>query len=228
MIILAVVTGVAHYRDHALPTGLWLSELTHLYHAARGRGYQVVVASPKGGATPVDPESLKPLFIDRLSRDLRADAEFDSRLSSTLRLSEVAGDLFDCVYLAGGHGTMFDFPDNPTLPSLLQKHVERGRLVAAICHGVAGLLAAKDTTNLPLVRGKTITGFSWFEEVLARRSSSVPFNLEAQLKERGARYEKAFLPFTSKVCVDGHLITGQNPFSSRATAARIMDALARR
>lgn len=34
-------------------------------------------------------------------------------------------------------------------------------------------------------------------------------------------YEKALLPFTTKVVVDGRLVTGQNPQSARATAEQV-------
>jgi putative intracellular protease/amidase len=41
------------------------------------------------------------------------------------------------------------------------------------------------------------------------------------MKQRGARYEKAWLPFVSNVVVDGRLVTGQNPMSAKATAERV-------
>jgi len=68
------------------------------------------------------------------------------------------------------------------------------------------------------IKGKKLTGFDWFEERIARRKKEVPFNLEASLKERGVIYDKAFIPMTSNVVVDGNLITGQNPFSSKEMA----------
>jgi len=69
-----------------------------------------------------------------------------------------------------------------------------------------------------LITGKKLTGFDWFEESIARRKREVPFNLEAALKERGVIYDKAFIPMTSQVVVDGNLVTGQNPFSSKEMA----------
>lgn len=50
----------------------------------------------------------------------------------------------------------------------------------------------------------------------------MPFNLEDALKSRGALYEKALIPMTSKVVVDGNLMTGQNPFSSKEMATVVM------
>lgn len=60
---------------------------------------------------------------------------------------------------------------------------------------------------------------------IARRKARVPFNLEAALKEREVVYKKAFIPMTSKVVVDGNLITGQNPFSSKEMARIVMQQL---
>jgi len=129
------------------------------------------------------------------------------------------------VYLAGGHGTMYDFPDNTAMQSLISRHYEDGKMVAAICHGVGGLLNVKLSNGNFLIKGKTITGFNWFEESLAGRKKKVPFNLEAALKERESHYRKAFIPMTSKVVVDGNLITGQNPFSSKEMAEVVIREL---
>lgn len=223
--ILAVVTGVGEFADGNIKTGLWLSELTHIYHSAKKQGVEITVASPKGGDTPVDPESLKPLFLDDISKTCWEDAAFDEVLQYTKSLDEVSALHFDCVYLAGGHGAMYDFPDNAVLQTILKEHYENKKMVAAICHGVCGLLNVKLSDDEYLIKGKKLTGFSWPEELLAARQKEVPFDLEAKLKERGADYEKAFLPMTSKVVVDENLITGQNPFSSKEMAKVVLQRL---
>ena len=58
MRILFVVTNVDAYES-GRPTGLWLGELTHLFHEATEQGFETVIASPRGGEAPIDPESLK-------------------------------------------------------------------------------------------------------------------------------------------------------------------------
>lgn len=225
MKILIIVTNVAMYEGGNLPTGLWLSELTHMYHSAKEQGYEVTIASPKGGNIPLDPESLKPMLMDQLSKAYQADEDFMKLLQNTKSLSEVAGQQFDVVYLAGGHGTMYDFPDDTVLQNIIKEQYESNSIVAAVCHGVSGLLNVKLSDGRYLVRGKTVTGFSWFEERLARRKKEVPFSLEAELKKRASNYKKAFVPMTSKVVVDGNLITGQNPFSSKEIAKVVMQQL---
>ena len=223
--ILLIATGTGKYASGNLPTGLWLSELAHIYHRAKKQGYEITVASPKGGDVPVDPESLKPLLLDKISRNYWDDPAFRRMLQHTESLNEISGKMFDCIYLAGGHGTMYDFPDSAVLQSIIKSHYESDKMVAAICHGVCGLLNVRLSGGEYLVRNKELTGYSWFEEILARREKEVPFNLEEALKERGADYRKAFIPMTSKVVVDGNLITGQNPFSSKEIAKVILREL---
>lgn len=220
-----VVTGTGMYASGDLETGLWLSELTHIYHSAEKHKYEVTIASPKGGNVPVDPESLKPLVLDKLSKEYWEDVDFRKKLQHAKSLEEVFTEQFDCVYLAGGHGSMYDFPKNAILQIIIKNQYEGNRIVAAICHGVCGLLNVQLSDGEYLIKGKKLTGYSWFEETLARRKKEVPFDLEEALKERGANYEKAFIPMTSKVVVDGNLITGQNPFSSEEIAEVIMQRL---
>ncbi len=212
--LLLVVTNIGMYESGKLKTGLWLSEITHIYHSAKEQNWNITIASPKGGLTPIDPESLKPLVLDKISKQYYESEIFMTALEHTKSLSEISEETFDCIYLAGGHATMYDFPDNITLQQLIRDQYEQNKIVAAICHGVGGLLNVKLSNGEYLIKGKSLTGFDWFEETLARRKREVPFNLEAALKERGADLKKACIPMTSNVVVTGNLITGQNPFSS--------------
>lgn len=225
MKILLIVTNVDMYASGNLETGLWLSELTHIYHSAAEAGVDITIASPKGGKIPLDPESLTSLVLDKISKDYLESPEFMKLLDDTKSLREVSGEDFDCVYLAGGHGTMYDFPDNTDLQEIVREQYESGKMVAAICHGVGGLLNVKLSNGAFLIKGKEITGFDWFEETIARRKKEVPFNLEAALKERGVIYKKAFIPMTSNIVVDGNLITGQNPFSSKEMTKVVIQEL---
>lgn len=227
MKILIIVTNVNVYASGRHQTGLWLSELTHLYHAAKEKGYEITIASPNGGAVPIDPESLKLFTLDKVSKGYYNDPAFMKALNSSKTLADVANEKFDVVYLAGGHGTMYDFPDDTTMQSIIRNQYESGNIVAAICHGVGGLLNVKLSDGEYLIKDKKVTGYNWFEETLANRKKEVPFNLEQSLIDRGARYEKAFVPMTSKVVVDGGLVTGQNPFSSKEMAKVLMDKMER-
>lgn len=223
--LLLIVTNIGMYESGRLKTGLWLSELTHIYHSAKEQNWNITIASPKGGPTPIDPESLKPLVLDKISKQYYESSSFMHELENTKSLSEVSERSFDCIYLAGGHATMYDFPDDVTLQTIIRKQYERNKIIAAICHGVGGLLNVKLSNGEYLIKGKALTGFDWFEETLARRKREVPFNLEAALKDRGANMRKAYIPMTSNVVVTGNLITGQNPFSSKEIAKVVIEQL---
>ncbi|WP_346237458.1 type 1 glutamine amidotransferase domain-containing protein [Niabella insulamsoli] len=222
--ILIISTGVSKYES-GRATGLWLSELTHIYDHAKTENFGITIASPDGGPIPIDPESLKPFVLDKVTKTYWEMAAFRKELENSKALGDLASATFDLVYLAGGHGTMYDFPDNIALQEIIRRHFESGKKIAAICHGVGGLLNVRLSSGNVLIRNRSITGFNWFEESIARRKKEVPFNLEAALKERKAHYIKALIPMTSKVVVDGNLITGQNPFSSKEMAKVVISEL---
>lgn len=226
--ILIVATGIGAYANAILPTGLWLSELTHIYHRAKGLGCKITIASPKGGEIPVDPESLKPFTLDKMSKAYWNDPEFRELLHHAQSLDEVAGRRFDCVYLAGGHGSMYDFPDNAVLQAILKTHFESGKIVSAICHGVCGLLNVGLSDGQLLVAGKKITGFSWFEETLARRKKVVPFDLEAVLKERVPINRESMDSDDFESRCRRNPDTGQNPLSSKEMAKVVLNHLTKR
>ena len=45
---------------------------------------------------------------------------------------------FDVMFIAGGHGPMWDTPDNPDVHEAVRTIYEKGGVVAAVCHGPCG------------------------------------------------------------------------------------------
>jgi len=219
--VIHVVTNVAHYDDPGEPTGLWLSELTHAYDHFEARGYDQVIVSPKGGLSPLEPRALKWPLLDASARAWLEHPDRMALLAHTLRPDEIDPSRFDAIYFTGGHAVMWDFPDDAGLQELARAIWEQGGIVASVCHGYCGLLNIKLADGTLLVSGKRVTGFAWSEEVVAGVAGKVPYSAEAEMKRRGARYEKALLPFLPYVIADGRLVTGQNPFSAKATARTI-------
>ncbi|KTC71326.1 chaperone protein HchA [Legionella bozemanae] len=132
------------------------------------------------------------MILDKISRKYWKDASFRELLKDTKALEDVSEQQFDCVYLAGGHGAMCDFPNDIRIQYIIKKQYESDKMVAAICHGVCGLLNVKLSNGEYLIQGKIITGFNWFEECLARRKKETPFNLENELKKRSEWVELLF------------------------------------
>ncbi|MDO6225623.1 type 1 glutamine amidotransferase domain-containing protein [Enterococcus faecalis] len=137
-----------------------------------------------------------------------------------------AGFSVDYVSPQGGHGVMWDFPDNPQLQAITRSLYEQGKYLTSVCHGIAGLLNVKDASGNYLVADKTITGFTTAEEILAMKKAVVPFLNETIAKEHGANFAKK-RPYKEFAYQDGRIITGQNPFSVRAVARLLIQQLSK-
>ena len=201
------------------PTGLWAEEYAVPYLAFTEAGLDVVVASPAGGAVPIDEKS-RP--SDREAKDW---APALAALRSTAPLTTVRDETFDLVFLPGGHGPLVDLATDAVLQDLLSRQDAAGRLIGAVCHGPAGLLHVQRRDGSPLLKGRRVTGFTDTEERLAGLHDKVPFLLEDAMKAQGADFHSALLPMLSHVERDGNLLTGQNPKSSHAIAKAMVEAL---
>lgn len=220
--ILNVVTNVGRYEDPAEKTGLWLSELTHAYHVFDEAGYEQTIVSPAGGASPLEPRSLKFPNYDKSAKAWKADDAKMALLVDTASPEDIDSSEFDAIYFTGGHAVMFDFPNSVGLQRITREIFENGGIVSSVCHGYCGLLNTRLSDGSLLVEGRKLTGFAWSEEVLARVDKLVPYNAEEAMKDRGARYEKGLIPFKSYVVADGRLVTGQNPGSAKETAKKVV------
>lgn len=215
--ILMVVTS--HDRiDAEHPTGLWFEEFAIPYGLFRAQGYRVTVASPRGGQVPIDPNSEPE---DRDTPDVQAALKV---LSDTARLDAVASQPYDAVFFPGGHGTMYDLPDNPDVSRLVGRLTDENKVVASVCHGPACFVGAQRKDGTSVVKGKRITAFTNAEESAVELDKHMPFLLESRLRDLGAHFETAD-NWTDHVVVDGRLITGQNPQSSGSAAREVIRLL---
>lgn len=223
--ILVVVTGFEKYPDLNRATGLWLGEVVHFVKKIEAAGYQVDYVSPKGGYTPIDPHSLA--MADSTDWEWYLNKAFMSRLGATLLPRSINADDYCAIYYAGGHGVIWDFPDNEELQVISRKIYENGGIVSSVCHGAVGLLNIKLSDGNLLVKNKTVTGFSNEEEQLAGLDKVVPYLTEDELVARSVLYKKAELAWAEFAVEDQRLITGQNPASGAAVAELVIAALAR-
>ena len=152
------------------------------------------------------------------------DATFQNKLQNTLKVSKVKAKDYDAIYYAGGHGTMWDFPNNKKLAKIAAKIYENDGIVAAVCHGPSALVNIKLSNGNYLVDGKTVSVFTNEEETNVELENVVPFLLEDKLIERGATVDKAAM-WQEKVSVDERLVTGQNPASAKLAAEKIVELL---
>ena len=201
--------------DATHPTGLWFEEFAVPYKALQEHGFTITVASPLGGNAPIDPRSEDAAQNEASIRDV---------LQHTHKLTEVNAANFDAIFIPGGHGTMFDLPEDTTLQALLKTFADTGKIIASVCHGPASLVGVRLADGTPLVAGKRLTAFTDDEERAAQLDTRMPFLLESRLRELGGVFiEKP--NWSDHVERDGNLITGQNPQSSASVAQALIEAL---
>lgn len=218
--VLFVVTSHEDLGNTGKKTGYWLSEVTHPWVILKNAGYTVDFVSPKGGKCPV--EGVDP--NDPANKEFAQDILGQKKLNLSMKPEEVKPEEYKAIFFAGGHGVMWDFPNNKKLAEITSKIYDNGGVVAAVCHGPAGLLNVKLSNGKYLVSGKKINSFTNSEERTIALDKVVPFALESKLVEHGARFECSD-NFQPHVVVNDRVITGQNPMSAKAVGYAIVNIL---
>jgi putative intracellular protease/amidase len=224
--VLMVLTSHATLGDTGRSTGIWLEEFAAPYYALTDAGVRVVLSSPLGGQPPIDPVSDEPTGQTDDTRRFHADVATQDRLATTLPLADVSAADFDAVFLPGGHGPLWDLPDNPTSIALIEAFVASGKPVAAVCHAPVAFAHVTNPDGSGFLAGRNVTAFSDTEEEAVGLTDVVPELLEDLLVHAGANYSKGPSDFEPYVVVDGTLITGQNPASSAPAAQALLAELA--
>ncbi|MFJ3403835.1 type 1 glutamine amidotransferase domain-containing protein [Promicromonospora sp. NPDC090134] len=218
---LMVLTSHDELGDTGRKTGFWLEELAAPYYHFRDAGWDVTLASPKGGRPPLDPKSDEPAFQTDQTRRFEADAQAEAQLDSTARLDAVSADDFDAVFYPGGHGPLWDLAEDPYSIALIERMVTESRPLALVCHAPGAMRHATTADGSPLVGGRQVTGFTNSEEEAMGLTKVVPFLVEDELVAGGAVFSRV-RDFASHVVVDGMLVTGQNPASSGPAALELI------
>ena len=221
--VLIAVTSHGSLGETGRETGYYLPEVSHPFFALLQQGLtidQIDIVSPKGGRAPMDPNSYK--LDDPLNRQFVERPELFTKVENTLHPSEIVASDYRAILFAGGHGTMWDFPEAADLLAIARAiYEQQNGVVAAVCHGPAALVNLRLSNGEYLVQGRRVAAFTNEEEAAVGLANVVPFLLESLLIERGAQHQKAPL-WQQNVVVDERLITGQNP----ASAAGVGQALA--
>lgn len=222
--ILIIATSHGQMGDTNRKTGLWLEELAVPYYIFKDAGALLTLASPKGGLVPLDPKSESIIVANSTTRRFQKDPETIDMMANSIILGTQKAEDFDLVFLPGGHGPMWDFCDNQPLKLILEDFNRQDRLIGAVSHGVAGLLALKNKLGEPLVKGRQLTAFSNSEERVSGLTEVVPFLLESVLVSLGASYTKS-QDFVSHVVIDGNIVSGQNSASAKEVAKKLLVCL---
>lgn len=218
--ILFVVTSHDTKGSTGEKTGYYLGEVSHPWEVLTDAGYDIDFVSPEGGNPPVDGFDLS----DAVNKKFWENEYYHNKISNSLKPAEVNPENYKAIFYAGGHGAMWDLSNDTAIADIATKIYENNGVVAAVCHGPAGLINIKLTNGKYLVNGKKVNGFTNEEEEIVKLTNVVPFLLEDKLKERGGIYEKS-APWQLHVTVDDRLVTGQNPQSAKAVGEAIRDNL---
>jgi putative intracellular protease/amidase len=223
MKILMVMTSHGELGNTGRKTGFWLEEFAAPYFTFLDAGVDISVCSPKGGQPPLDPKSDTPEGQTELTERFKRDVDAQRVLANTARLGDMKADDYDAVFYPGGHGPMWDLAEDAQSTALIERFFTSGKPVAFVCHS-PGTLRHVKVGGEPLVKGKRVSGFTNTEEEAVQLTTVVPFLVEDELKRLGGRFEKVddWQPLS---IIDGLLITGQNPASSKFVAQDLLKLL---
>lgn len=221
----ALLLASGHGDGGRTRPGFEMDEFAQAWAVFRDNGFEVDVASPRGGRVEPDEYEADKSYNARIL----ADAAAMRALGSTLTTAAADPGDYEAIYVLGGGGAMFDLYADPALQALIARAYAEGAVVGGVCHGPAVLANVRLPGGGYLVQGRRVTGFTNAEEEMfgERWSGSYPILLETAMRDRGARFEQgaAMLPH---VVADGRLVTGQNPFSTARTVEAMISAAGRR
>ena len=225
MNVLMVLTSHATLGTSGKKTGFWLEEFAAPYYVLHDAGAMITLASPKGGQPPMDPASDTDAAQTDDTRRFKGDAAARSALATTVKLADVDLMAYDAVFYPGGHGPLWDLAEDPVNIRLIEYFAAGGKAIAAVCHAPAIFRHTKGVDGKPFVTGRQLTGFTNTEEAAAGLTGVVPFLVQDMLVAGGGIYSKG-PDWAPHVVVDGNLVTGQNPASSKQAAQELVKMLA--
>jgi putative intracellular protease/amidase len=224
MNILFVLTSHDKLGDTGNKTGFWVEVFANPYYNLLDKGASITIATPKGGAAPIDPSSASPDAATAATVRFDKDITAQALIATTKVLADINPDNFDAVFYPGGHGPLWDLANDATSIALIENFNRQEKPIAFVCHAPAALKNVKNADGTPLVKGKKVTGFTNTEEDAVQLTSIVPFLVEDMLTENGGIYSKKE-DWAAYAIQDGHLITGQNPASSELVAEKLLESL---
>lgn len=229
MKILIVLSAADHWTrtDGSLyESGVWAQEFVDLDEAFLEAGFEVELASPGGVAPTMDQRSLDPKTVgsevaERMHRYLHRHA---ARIARPLALSLVDTGRYDAIVVPGGHGPVEDLYKDPDMGRVLLEADRASKIIAAVCHGPAALLAARDEAGNWPFAGRQMTSLSDEEEIEFGTAENAPWLLADTLRKSGGAFQQG-PNWQAYVVKDGNLLTGQNPASSSPLAQAVIAAL---
>src|SRR5215468_195412 len=235
------------------PTGNYLNETVVPVMALTEAGYDLVLATPNGTKPHIDEVSDSAAHFDGdQAAYSRAKAFWanDPAMNQVRTLRSVIEDGLDgyaAVFAPGGQAPVVDLMQDPDAGEILRYFHEASKPTALLCHGPIALVSAlpharefraaliagaenkaKEWAKGWAYAGYQMTIFSASEEKWVENDilhAKMYFNMPYALTTAGGKMDLG-KDFEPHVFVDRELITGQNPRSDHAIAAKLIEALA--
>lgn len=215
-------------------TGVFASEMTHPYYTFLDGGMEVDIASVKGGEIPIDPQSfLFPIISPEDERFLE-DPIAQAKVQNSIPIADVDFTSYDIIMISGGWGAAYDLAQSPVLAEKVTEayYADKAPIIGGVCHGVLGLVSAKDQDGNLLVAGRAMTGVT-DKQVKELRIDITPRHPETELRKAGAVFEsqtrfRDFLATHVVVDKEKRFVTGQNQNSGLEASHLMMQLIAER
>jgi putative intracellular protease/amidase len=223
-----VLSEVLGDKD-AKATGVFGSQLTIPYYALLDAGIAVDIASIKGGAIAIEPNSMGWPLAANEDKRFKQDAVALAKAAHSIAIRQIDVTKYDVIFMSGGWGAAYDMGRSAELADLVTQANTNNAVIGSVCHGALGLINAKAKDGSSLIAGRNVTGVTDLQ-IKQLGIDITPLHPQTQLRKANANYESntAFQDiFATHVVVDGNLVTGQNQNSSAETIHRILEILSR-
>ena len=215
-------------------TGVFGSELTHPYYTFTDGGMSVDVASIQGAEIPIDPQSFnRPIITPEDKRYLK-DSLFQAKVKNSIPIADIDVSQYDIIFLSGGWGAAYDLGQSELLGEKISQayYSNLAPVIGGVCHGVLGLIQAKDKNGQSLIADRKMTGVT-DKQIKELGITLTPLHPETELRKAGVIFESntALIDFfATHVVVDNEkrFVTGQNQNSGLETSHRMMAVIADR
>lgn len=219
--VLLVVSSATRHGDSDLPAGNSFSEVVIAYDEYQKAGYHVDIMSPLGGQVPL-------VYInasDSLQLNYLYNPDFMYALNNTSSPTEINPDDYNIIQFTGGSAPIFDIPQNKAIQDIAMHIYEKNEgVIAAVCHGTAGIVNLKTSDGQYLIANKNVNGVpDLIEQKDKPYYQLYPFIIEKVMKERGGDFKYSKDEQAPHMEVAGRLITGQNFLSSRMVTQKSVE-----
>ena len=215
-------------------TGVFGSELTHPYYTFTDGGMSVDVASIKGAEIPIDPSSFnRPIITPEDKRYLK-DSVFQAKVKNSIPIADIDVSQYDIIFLSGGWGAAYDLGQSELLGEKISQayYANLSPVLGGVCHGVLGLIQAKDKNGQSLIADRKMTGVT-DKQIKELGITLTPLHPETELRKAGVIFESntALIDFfATHVVIDDEqrFVTGQNQNSGLETSHKMMAIISKR